>query len=262
MVGDATTDIEAGRRAGLRTILVRTGYAGTDKKYAVRPDYVVPNLCEAVEWILVKHAEVTRRLSSIAVDATTKCRLMLVGGLARSGKSFTAQVLSEILVALGKRSHVISLDGWLKPRELRAEGCGVLERYDLNSASEIIELVAKSRKRLKIVEPLYDRLSRSTGPQHVEHSVGPEDIIIVEGVPALLMDKLAQLPRVMKIFVQVSETIREERFKLDYEWRRTPSATLRSVVDSRGIDEVPVVQHSRFNADIIVTSDDAETIVV
>ena len=52
MVGDATTDILAGRRAGCRTILVQTGLAGTDGKVDIKPDHVVPDLDAAVDLIL------------------------------------------------------------------------------------------------------------------------------------------------------------------------------------------------------------------
>jgi|GEM_PF-256395 len=52
LVGDATTDILAGIRAGCRTILVRTGYAGKDGKAAAEPDRVAADLSEAVSIIL------------------------------------------------------------------------------------------------------------------------------------------------------------------------------------------------------------------
>ena len=72
MVGDASSDIEAGRRAGCRTILIRPASTGTggpgggsdtlrgggntggntiDRRRRVAPDYLASNLQEAVEWI-------------------------------------------------------------------------------------------------------------------------------------------------------------------------------------------------------------------
>jgi histidinol-phosphate phosphatase family protein len=52
LVGDATTDILAGIRAGCHTILVRTGYAGRDAKAVAEPDHVAADLSEAVSIIL------------------------------------------------------------------------------------------------------------------------------------------------------------------------------------------------------------------
>lgn len=52
MVGDKTSDILAGKNAGLRTVLVATGHAGADKEYDVSPDFVASDLEAAAKWIL------------------------------------------------------------------------------------------------------------------------------------------------------------------------------------------------------------------
>ena len=54
MVGDQTADVLLGGNAGLKTILVATGYGGKDKDIAVRPDYTAPDLYEAALIILGK----------------------------------------------------------------------------------------------------------------------------------------------------------------------------------------------------------------
>lgn len=51
-IGDTTTDIQTGINAGLKTVLVLTGEAGTDGKYEVIPDYTAEDLSEAVDYIL------------------------------------------------------------------------------------------------------------------------------------------------------------------------------------------------------------------
>jgi len=56
MVGDSTRDILAGKCAGLKTILVKTGYGGKDGKYSVKSDFVSKNLMEAVS-IIKKNAK-------------------------------------------------------------------------------------------------------------------------------------------------------------------------------------------------------------
>jgi len=52
MVGDAVTDIAAGNAAGCTTILVKTGFAGTDGKAEATPDHVASDLGAAVDLIL------------------------------------------------------------------------------------------------------------------------------------------------------------------------------------------------------------------
>jgi D-glycero-D-manno-heptose 1,7-bisphosphate phosphatase len=52
LVGDATTDILAGLRAGCTTILVQTGFGGSDAKVVAEPDYAVADLSAAVDLVL------------------------------------------------------------------------------------------------------------------------------------------------------------------------------------------------------------------
>jgi D-glycero-D-manno-heptose 1,7-bisphosphate phosphatase len=52
MVGDKTVDVLTGRNAGLRTVLVKTGYGGTDGAFDVAPDAVVDDLLGAADVIL------------------------------------------------------------------------------------------------------------------------------------------------------------------------------------------------------------------
>lgn len=51
-IGDTTMDIQTGINAGMRTILVKTGEAGQDKKYDVKADFEAVNLLASVEIIL------------------------------------------------------------------------------------------------------------------------------------------------------------------------------------------------------------------
>jgi histidinol-phosphate phosphatase family protein len=252
MVGDATSDIEAGRRAGLRTILLRTGYGGADAKLAVRPDYTAPDLADAIDWILGGHINLTQRLAPIAIEASLSSRLVLVGGLARAGKSYAAQVLKELLHTLGRKAHVISLDGWLKPMSKRTEGSGVRRRYDLAAASAVIADVAGSNSRTLLYEPLYERLTRSADNQRIEHSVGPNDVLIVEGVPALLMEDLLSLFGVMKIYVDVVRDMRQMRLNQEYAWRGMLTEDQFATLASRELDEVPIIEQSRMHANFVV----------
>lgn len=54
MIGDALIDVVAGKKAGLKTILVKTGPGHTrlDEKYKdIKPDFIVKNLLQAVKII-------------------------------------------------------------------------------------------------------------------------------------------------------------------------------------------------------------------
>jgi histidinol-phosphate phosphatase family protein len=56
MMGDSTTDIQTARNAGLKSILLRTGYAGRDGRYAARPDFVFDTFAQAVDFIARQEA--------------------------------------------------------------------------------------------------------------------------------------------------------------------------------------------------------------
>ena len=51
-IGDSTTDIQTAKNAGVRSILVKSGYAGKDGKHNVQPDLTFETLEEAADWIV------------------------------------------------------------------------------------------------------------------------------------------------------------------------------------------------------------------
>jgi phosphoglycolate phosphatase-like HAD superfamily hydrolase len=53
-IGDTTTDVQTAKNAGVKSILLRTGYGGTDAKHAVTPDFTADNLLDAVKLILTQ----------------------------------------------------------------------------------------------------------------------------------------------------------------------------------------------------------------
>ena len=59
-IGDSQVDIGAGRAAGVRTVLVRTGNGRrTEAEAEPRPDIVVDNLRDAAEWIVARQRKET-----------------------------------------------------------------------------------------------------------------------------------------------------------------------------------------------------------
>lgn len=52
MIGDTTIDVQTGIKAGLETVLLRTGEAGKDRKFNVQPGRICATLLEAIQEIL------------------------------------------------------------------------------------------------------------------------------------------------------------------------------------------------------------------
>lgn len=253
MVGDSTADIEAGRRAGVRTILVRTGHAGRDDKRALRPDYIAADLASAVDWALEGHARLCRAMLPVALACDGDPRLVLIGGQARAGKSSAAQVLKELLETTGRQAHVISLDAWLRPAAQRSEGAGVLQRFDMAAAYGTLAGALTSKQRVQLRLPVYDRRARAMHAHQLEISIGTHDMLIVEGVPALLDPGLRALPH-KSVYMQAAETERQARLRADHAWRGTDPDTLQAVLASRDTDETPAVAASRVHAEFVIDS--------
>lgn len=51
-IGDKTSDMETGKRAGMRTILVRTGFRGEDGDFSGEPDFWADDLMDAADIVL------------------------------------------------------------------------------------------------------------------------------------------------------------------------------------------------------------------
>lgn len=246
MVGDTTSDILAGKRAGLRTALVRTGYAGRDFKYNVEADFVGDSLIDVVDWILHGRAFALKALLP-SLASVISSRLVSVSGLSRSGKTTAAKLLADQLREFGKSAHVISLDNWLIDPKLRKEGGGVLTRYDLDEALRNIESLVAAKERINFSLTPYDRKTQ-TKSNPINYSIGPNDVIIVEGVPALLDHRLRELSDVA-IFLDVSDSLQKERVFKEYVWRGYEATEIEKKISSREIDEVEPVKLSRSLAD-------------
>jgi uridine kinase len=191
-----------------------------------------------------------RRMAPVAA-AALQARLVVIGGLARTGKSSAAQVLREILADFGRTAHVFPLDSWLKPAAERTEGTGVASRYDLDAMLTTVTPLLQLRTRTSVGLPIYDRGRRASYPRLVEMSIEPDDLIVVEGVPALLVDALTEAAG-LRVHLEMPEAERVARLRADYRWRGESEATVDALIGSRAKDEAAPVQDARARADFIV----------
>jgi histidinol-phosphate phosphatase family protein len=53
-IGDTTTDLETARNAGVKSVLVRTGYGGADGKFKAAPGFIAENVLDAVRLVLAQ----------------------------------------------------------------------------------------------------------------------------------------------------------------------------------------------------------------
>jgi histidinol-phosphate phosphatase family domain/HAD-superfamily hydrolase, subfamily IIIA len=247
MIGDRTSDILAGKRSGLKTILVQTGYAGRDYQYEVEPDFVARNLKDAVDWINVGYSLACQKIIPM-LPSLTGSRVILIGGPSRTGKTSFARVLKEMLSFSGKDVHLISLDGWLDPDRKAKEGHGVLTRYKLDQFVDKFNAVLHSSHREILMHPSYDSI---TGERLKDKkiSIGPGDILIVEGVVSLLDSRLLNMSN-SRIYIDLaSESLRNERMVYEYRRRKKESDDeIQFKLQSRENDEVSSIRNNSNKA--------------
>ena len=250
-IGDSTTDILTARRAGLRSILVETGEAGRDGKYAVMPDFIMRDLAVAARFITRIYEPLAETSCQIAKHVAAGS-LLLIGGLARQGKSTLTAVLRHEFVRAGMDAHVLTLDGFLRNQEDRQPG--VLGRYDLAAAQAALAPWLRQEGAIDIDVPIYDRLTRHRASVETTLQLKPDSVLIVDGVPALLIEPITQR-RIIRVFVEGDEKARERRVLDDLIARGLSSKQAQSTHAERTEDELPIVSASITQADFVLSLD-------
>jgi histidinol-phosphate phosphatase family protein len=245
-IGDASTDVEMARRAGIRSVLVGTGQAGRDGRFPQRTDFEFPNVGAAIDFILDGWPAIEKQASEIAHHLRPG-DIVLIGGLARSGKSTFASTLAWTMRRAKTAGKVISLDGWVKPVDQRAQG-SVVDRFDIEKIN--LTLGTALAEGGDIVVPLYDRIRRQPGNGY-SLTIEPEDIIILEGVIALLLNPNSPR-RIVRIYVQRDEHIRYDIMAEDYRARKFTDEQFAELYAARQFDEAPIITKTRFIADFVI----------
>jgi histidinol-phosphate phosphatase family protein len=242
-VGDTTTDMQTARNAGLRSILVRTGYGGRDRKFKVRPDFEVADLEEAVDFIVAGYERI-RSLLKPLVRKVRQSQYVVLGGPARSGKSLVASTLRQML---GSHAMVVSLDHWLKPAKGR--GPTVDQHYDLKAFSSFLQGLSSAQE---LVLPYYDRHTQTVDPVGYREAFRPPESLVFEGTIALTIPNLLKL-NAIKVYVEAPRAVRWARFQKEYRLRGWTESTIEDVFQTREREEIPYIERSRASADFVLT---------
>ncbi len=243
MVGDTLVDMAMAHAAGLRGLLVETGFAGMDYRAAGWPDYTVPDLPTAVDFILNGHGRLLTRAAELSGDIRAGDRV-LVGGLSRSGKSNFSAALAESLRQRGLRTVVLALDRWLLDAKRR--GAGVHNRYELTTLESLITELDSADKVVTLPLPSYNKLHRQRLAAAESVEIGPEHVLILEGTIAL--ELRSACPTAHRFFVTLDERERRQRVIREYCLRGLSVVEAEAILADRDIDESPAVKSSATDA--------------
>ena len=167
----------------------------------------------ATELINVSEALQEKKLSQMADDITARgARLVLLAGPSSSGKTTTAKRLAILLMACGLRPHTISTDDYFvnrvdTPRDANGE-------YDFECIGAVDTALFNQQMNalLRGEEVELPRYDFPTGRRVFEGnrlSIGPTDVILLEGNHALNPLLSEQVPEEQKyrVFVSAVTTI-------------------------------------------------------
>jgi histidinol-phosphate phosphatase family protein len=238
LIGDGTVDIETARRAGIRSILVETGCAGLDYRCWVMPDFIVPDLADAVSLILDRYPRMLEHCATLASGIGAGATV-LIGGQSRGGKSTFASVLRDAIRAQGRGAWVLSADRWLRNQRERA--AGVLGRFDVRALQELLDALAGGARPATVSLPGYHKLKRERVEAVETITLAPSDVVLIEGCVALGLGT----PRgaeVHRFHVEIDEEERKRRVLGEYRLRGAGETQALEVYLSRRVDEFPEIE--------------------
>jgi histidinol-phosphate phosphatase family protein len=182
LIGDSTSDILAATRSGLRSILVKTGEGGGDRKYAARPDFVKRNAAAAVRFILYEYMPLLAAMTPI-LDSVSGGDVIIFDGVSRRHRSILASAIHHLLVEGHLEAHVMPLDSFARDNdESRPEPNGTLSLLD-----RLTPWLCSDRAICVATEPCNWSRQRPASWTEVM-SLGSESILIWDEDAAFLRD--------------------------------------------------------------------------
>jgi uridine kinase len=251
IIGDTTTDIQTGINYGIQTILVKTGYAGSDKKFNCIPDFVFENLKEAIDFIVDDYERLLAALNemiSFVPQKSKECFVFSIGGLSRSGKSTIAKIMFIALKNKGVRARILGLDNWIVDLNNREAWMGVRERYDYNRIQKDVRSFLAGNE---ILVNKYDARSRLKSELTETIKLDTYEAVIIDGVIALDIPYLREVSD-LKIYIDINEQSQNKRFYEFYRYKGLSRDEITELYLQRQLDEVPIVVQTRTYADRIL----------
>jgi uridine kinase len=182
--------------------------------------------------------------------------VILIGGLARLGKSTLANSIAEDLKNRNLTPVVVSLDRWIRSFNDRVKP-GVENRFDIDAVRSVLAPWLADCGDVIVSLPKYDRITRNNYSNVDNLTLSRNVVLILEGVPALLLKFETRRP-IHRIYVTGSEDLRKRRVVSDLIARGTQTEDeAYKIYESREIDESSLIRSTEILADFVVTLDDS-----
>lgn len=242
MIGDTTTDIMFAKNAGLKSILLKTGYAGLDYKFPVTADYQFDSLFDAAQFITNGYDTLFEKVSNLSIDNE---RFISIVGQSRAGKSNLASVVKDYFISIGRDCVVVSTDRFFLSDNDR--GDHPHSKIDTKSLFDVISIVDNCKSDCYIRLPIYDKLKKCASNSFEKLLIKPNSVIVVEGISS---DVIAENFKSKIIYVNVDEGIRKSRFINEYISRGLEIDEAISIYNNRLDAEFHYIDNLKIKAEI------------
>ncbi|WP_199089689.1 HAD-IIIA family hydrolase [Bosea sp. ASV33] len=244
VVGDSAADVGAARRAGVRSILLRTsGARGIGM--TEQPDYEVQDIGEARALIL-GGAQAVREALAPWVERIRPGMMVRIAGRSCVGKSTAAATLSELLVERGIAALHLQLDRWTIPRPVPLADGGAPDA-DALALFDATIATWRAGEALDIVTPRYDPIRRVSDPLGWRAQLPANGVLIVDGALGFMVDPGGR--EVFSLFMTAAEDHRRSRFMREAAARGLPESGAIDLYRSDLSDHIPRVDMQRDEAD-------------
>jgi len=261
IIGDSLRDIGAGRKAGIWSYGVRTGYGLRDEKSyptveteTPHADLVFDTVYDAVRF-QCGYQEIGKTLSG-AIDerlsSTAGPLLISICGRSRSGKSTFAHAVQRTLSETGRRVLRLELDRWILPLEHRRPDMNAEERSRVELYPEIVSMLRRSGQ---VKAPGYDAASRGRLRGTTAYDARDAEVILMDGIFAGHASIREQVD--MSVFVEASQQSLLIRFHTFYAWKGLTPVAAEALWQSRIQEEWPRIDLQRKSADIVINLEEA-----
>lgn len=168
-------------------------------------------------FIVQAESDFERMIQSLAekIRDSAGCKMIMLAGPSASGKTTTADMLTEKLSALGIKAHSISIDNFYKDqRESPSNHDGTpdyetVHALDLPLWNRCMEaLITNDITHL----PVFDFVTGRRSPQSITMNLGKKDLVIMEGIHALnpLINEAVPHEKSLRVYISVSSRVYSE----------------------------------------------------
>jgi len=246
MIGDTTTDVQFAKNLGIKSILLRTGYAGSDRRENTVPDFIFDDLMQASNFIVFDYPRIQdffKRRINILLDK----QIIFIGGKSRAGKSTIAKVIQKLLHGLGDDVLIIPTDNWLIDPEQRNDRMRLEQKYDLQNLNEFTQNLNCGNR--PIYASVDHRICCHDSSVSQPITIFKNTKIILEGCATSMID-LDIISQGIFIWVDIDEDVRKHRFYKKYFQRGLCEKKILEIYRDRVQHEDEVLEQSRELFDI------------